>query len=118
MVTCRDTHGGRLSFVKTRRLSIILWTVVATALVEAVTIAVRFGGGLSAPEFSKTAPLLLQIHHMFWSLPLLLGASLVWRNARLSGALVGIASGLILSDLVHHLIVLPLTAGNMGWHWP
>ena len=27
---------------------------------------------MSATEFNATAPLLLQIHHMFWSVPLLL----------------------------------------------
>jgi hypothetical protein len=24
----------------------------------------------------------------------------------------------VVSDVVHHVIVLPLTVGNMGWHWP
>ena len=55
---------------------------------------------------------------MFWSLPLLAIVALVWRKPRLSGALLGIACGLILSDLAHHFLVLPLTVGNTGWHWP
>ncbi len=31
---------------------------------------------------------------------------------------LGIAAGLVLSDLVHHFVVLPLWVGNTGWHWP
>ena len=101
-----------------RRKNIILWTVASTVLIEAVTIYLRFRSGVSAIEFNKTAPLLLQIHHMFWSIPLFLVVPLVWRNPRLSGSLVGIALGLIFSDLMHHFVVLPLTVGNTGWHWP
>ena len=104
--------------MRTRRANIILWTVVSTVLIEALTIYLRFRGGVSATEFNKTAPHLLQIHHMFWSIPLMLVVPLVWRKPRLSGALLGIALGLIASDLMHHFVVLPLTVGNTGWHWP
>ena len=51
----RDTMG-------TRRAHIILWTVVSTVLIEAFTIYLRFGRGVGAVEFDKTAPLLLQMH--------------------------------------------------------
>jgi hypothetical protein len=96
----------------------MLWGVAATVLAEAVTAYLRFHRGIAAAEFNKTAPLVLQIHHMFWSIPLLVVVPFVWRKPRLSGALVGIALGLILSDLLHHFVVLPLTVGNTGWHWP
>ena len=102
----------------TRSKAIAVWTVIVTVFVEAVTVFLRFGGGLSAAEFNRDAPLLLQIHHMFWSIPLLVVAPLLWRHQRTSGALVGIALGFILSDAIHHLVVLPLTVGNTGWHWP
>jgi hypothetical protein len=95
-----------------------LWGIVSTALVEAVALYLRFRSGISAAEFNKTAPFLLQIHHMFWSIPLLLAVPLVWRRPKLSGGLLGIAIGLVLSDLLHHFAVLPLTVGNTGWHWP
>ena len=98
--------------------ALVGWAIISTVLVEAVTLYLRFRGGITATEFNKTAPLLLQIHHMFWSLPLLVIVPLVWRKPKLSGALLGIACGLILSDLLHHFLVLPLTVGNMGWHWP
>ena len=101
-----------------RRFALLCWAIGSTVLIEAVTIYLRFRTGVSATEFNKTAPLLLQIHHMFWSLPLLLIVPLVWRKPLLGGALLGLACGLILSDLMHHFIVLPLTVGNTGWHWP
>ena len=107
-----------MSILSTRRGAIVVWTVVATVLIEALTIYLRFRSGGTAVEFNKTAPLLLQIHHMFWSVPLLLVVPFLWRRPRLSGALAGIALGLILSDLMHHFVVLPLTVGNTGWHWP
>ena len=94
------------------------WTVAITLVVEVVTLYLRFGRGETATEFNKTAPLLLQIHHMFWNVPLLLVLPFVWRRPRCSGALLGIALGFVISDAVHHCIVLPLTVGNMGWHWP
>ena len=104
--------------VATRRHAVVVWTVGSAALVEAVTLYLRFHSGIAAAEFNKTAPLLLQIHHMFWSVPLFPVAWLAWRRARLSGAILGIALGFIFSDLVHHLLVLPLAVGNTGWHWP
>ena len=96
----------------------IAWTIAVTLVAEAVTVHLRFGRGETATEFNKTAPLLLQIHHMFWGVPLLLVLPLVWRKPRLSGGLLGVALGLAISDVVHHCLVLPLTVGNTGWHWP
>lgn len=98
--------------------SAVFWTIGVTMLVELITVYVRFGAGLSAVEFNESAPLLLQVHHMFWSVPLLLAPPFTWRWPGLSGALLGIALGLIASDAIHHLVVLPLTVGNTGWHWP
>jgi hypothetical protein len=94
------------------------WTIAITLIVEAVTLYLRFGRGETAAEFNKTAPLLLQIHHMFWSVPLFAVLPFVWRRPRFSGVLLGIALGFVITDAVHHCLVLPLTVGNMGWHWP
>jgi hypothetical protein len=104
--------------MRARRRVIIIWATASTVLFETVTAYLRFCNGVTATEFNQTAPLLLQIHHMFWNLPLLLVVLLVWRMPKLSGALLGIALGLILSDLLHHFVVLPVTVGNTGWHWP
>ena len=102
-----------------RQRAVVAWTAGVAIIVEAATIALRFGGGVSATDFNAAAPpLLLQIHHMFWSIPLLAVVPFVWRRPKLSGALLGVSFGLILSDLAHHFIVLPLSVGNIGWHWP
>jgi hypothetical protein len=102
----------------TRGQTVLLWGVAITVLVEAITVYLRFHKGINATEFNRTAPLLLQIHHMFWSIPLLLVVPPLWRKTRLSGALLGVSLGLIVSDLMHHFVVLPLLVGNTGWHWP
>jgi hypothetical protein len=52
-----------------RRRSLLLWAVIATIVVEVFTACLRFHGDISAVEFNKSAPLLLQIHHMFYCLP-------------------------------------------------
>jgi hypothetical protein len=104
--------------MKTPQRILWLWTGIVTVLVEAVTLYLRFRRGVTAAEFNQTAPFLLRIHHMFWAIPLLAIAWAAWRKARLSGALLGLALGLILSDLLHHFVILPLVVGNTGWHWP
>ena len=48
------------------------WTVAGTLLVEAVTVALRLGIGVSGAEFCRTAPLIVRMHH-FLVLPLWVG---------------------------------------------
>ncbi len=96
------------------------WTtgIAVTVLTEAVTLYLRFGLQRTAVEFNRTAPLLLQIHHMFWAVPLLPLIWLAWKRPRRSGVLCGIAWGFVVSDFAHHFLVLPLLIGDTGWHWP
>lgn len=102
-----------------RKHHTIVWGLFVTVGVELITVYMRFrSGGISAVEFNRTAPLLLQVHHMFWAVPLLLVVPFVWKKPRACGALLGISIGFVLSDLIHHFVVLPLTVGNTGWHWP
>lgn len=102
-----------------RKFHTIVWGLFVTVGLELITVYMRFrSGGISAVEFNRTAPLLLQIHHMFWAVPLLLVVPFVWKKPRVCGAVLGISIGFVLSDLAHHFIVLPLTVGNTGWHWP
>ena len=89
-----------------------------TIAVEAITVVARLKFG-DATTFEGTAhlPLVLRIHHMFW--PIALAPLLVLvRNRRAIHVLLGISAGLILSDVLHHFVVLPLWARNIGWHWP
>jgi len=94
------------------------WAGGTTLAAEAVTLFTRFAVGVSAVEFNRTAPLMLQMHHMFWSVPLFAAAAVLWRFQGLRRALLGIGIGLVASDLLHHFIVLPILVGNTGWHWP
>ncbi|HVW37402.1 MAG TPA: hypothetical protein VHB99_08850 [Pirellulales bacterium] len=87
-------------------------------LVELLTLYLRFGLGATATEFNRTVPLVLQVHHMFWSIPLLLLAAVCRRAPRMCSVLRGAAAGLVASDLLHHFVVLPITVGNTGWHLP
>lgn len=100
------------------RRGLLAWTLVSTALVELVTVWVRFRGGVTAEEFNPTAPFILRIHHLFWSLPLFAAAAIVRSRPPVRRALLGVAFGLIASDLLHHFAVLPVMVGNTGWHWP
>lgn len=94
-------------------------TICFTVVMELVTIALRIHYGQSAAEHIAAThpPLLMQIHHMFWSVPFIVMA-LATSERRMSLALWSISLGLIASDLSHHFLVLPLWVGNTGWHWP
>src|SRR5215216_58842 len=88
--------------------SIGYWILSLTLIIEMVTVGCRILTG-SAAEFNQgNPPLLLQIHHMFWSIPFLIALPLSWSIARIRNPIAGIAFGLILSDLLHHFLVLPL----------
>ena len=95
------------------------WAVVATLVIEAATVATRLASGVTAAEFNASVdpPLLVKMHHMFWAVPLIL-AGMFLRGKRASYVVWALALGLILSDLMHHFVVLPLWVGNTGWHWP
>lgn len=94
-----------------------MWTGVVTVVGELVTVAARLAAGGPATAILKPEThVLIRMHHMFWSIPFFIVACVVWGTAR--QRLLGIAAGLILSDLAHHFIVLPLWVGNCGWHWP
>lgn len=100
------------------RRDLLFWSAVFTLVGEAIAVALRQAMGITAVEFNRTAPLWLQVHHMFWSVPLLALAWVAQRWPRPAGMLAAVGVGCIASDLLHHFVVLPLTVGNTGWHWP
>jgi hypothetical protein len=104
--------------VRARRQWLWFWAIAVTILVEGITLYLRFGLQRTAVDFNRTAPLLLQIHHMFWAVPLLVVLPLVWKRPRLSGSMAGVSAGFVVSDLAHHFLVLPLLIGGTCWHWP
>jgi uncharacterized membrane protein YwzB len=106
-----------LSRINTR--IIIKWSIIITVIGEIITLLFRLVGGISAVDFNKTNPnILLQVHHMFWAIPFIIWAFLIKKNNIVKSRILGLSIGIILSDLVHHFILLPLLVGNTGWHWP
>jgi hypothetical protein len=103
---------------QTRRRFFILLSVL-TLLFEGATIAIRVSYGHTAEEFNRTygPPLVVKMHHLFWSIPFVIVAGLL-KNWQRTYVLWAIAGALVLSDLMHHFVVLPLWVGNTGWHWP
>lgn len=101
-----------------KRREFAIWCGAFTLLGEAVTLLLRFRTGITAVEFNRMAPFLLQIHHMFWSLPLLALAAMLRRRQPAMMLLCAAAAACVASDLLHHFVVLPLLVGNTGWHWP
>jgi hypothetical protein len=96
----------------------LCWTALFTLVGEGLTLAMRFGGGMTATEFNEHAPFLLQIHHLFWGVPLLAAAWLTRRWKAVAATLAALAVACVASDVLHHFLVLPIVAGNTGWHWP
>lgn len=95
-------------------------TIALTVLFELLTIGARVFYGQSAAEWTQATnpPLVLRVHHLFWSIPFVIAALTLSKLTRTSLVLWSIAFALILSDLIHHFIVLPIWVGNTGWHWP
>lgn len=118
-IAAKPATESPVSKSRWRKQSVIVTTGLAcTILTEFVTLYLRFGLGATAADFNRTAPLVLQVHHMFWSIPLFLAAVILRRKPKIVSALRGVAAGFVASDLLHHFVVLPLTVGNTGWHWP
>jgi hypothetical protein len=103
------TCSGGLRF-----LGVMLrWTVIF----ELVTLVLRFGFSLeSTRDTASTVGLLtagLRVHHSYLGMLLLpVAAWLPRRAAWLERRLAAIAAGLVLSDLVHHFVVLWLVTGS------
>ena len=96
----------------------LLWlTLGTTALFEIVTCIFRFGFKMRsreiAPRFKKYT-LGMRIHHGYVGAvmipPTLL---LVPEGSFLALGLLAFGAGLILSDLLHHFVVLPIFTGRM-----
>ncbi|MDP6467037.1 MAG: hypothetical protein QF918_04835 [Pirellulaceae bacterium] len=93
----------------------VWWSLALTFIIELVTVVLRFGLQLdSTRDTASTIGRLtfgIRIHHGYCGLALMLAACfLISRFPRLArwGLIIGLA--LVLSDLIHHFLVLwPLT---------
>ena len=93
-------------------------TLALAAAIEAVTLFLRFGLGLTAaenaPEFERRLLGGLRIHHGVVGALILVAAALMARWSEKWARRAAILGGaLLLSDLVHHFLVLwPLTGSH------
>lgn len=103
------------------RRPVLFWTVALTLAFELVTMVLRFGFSLeSSKHTASTIGSLtgdIRIHHGYVGVLLLLVAIVVRRrHRRLRQALVAIGLALVLSDLVHHFLVLWPIVGDPEFH--
>lgn len=93
--------------------TVVLLTAGLTAIIELVTVVLRFDFGLQAhTSTSWMAPFTLgfRVHHGYYGILMLVVAARVRRRAALRNALVIIGAALFLSDMIHHFLVLwPVT---------
>ena len=94
--------------------AILLWSLAAAAAIEALTLILRFGFSLQSTQDTTWLAAFtggLRIHHGYLGMLCLMGATLAWdRLRRTSPWAVVLGLGLLVSDLVHHFLVLwPIT---------
>jgi hypothetical protein len=90
-------------------------------LIELVTAAFRFGLGLeSTRDTASTVGLLtlgLRVHHGYLGLVLLLLSAVLWRKLPVYARWTTVwGAALVLSDLVHHFVVLWIVVGDPEFH--
>lgn len=97
--------------------TILLWTLGTTALFEIVTCVCRFAIGWRSREFAgryKRYTLGIRWHHGYFGVLLLPPVLLLVPAASpIHAPLIATGAGLIVSDLLHHFVVLPITTGEM-----
>ena len=91
----------------------LLWCLVLTAVIELVTVFLRFGLGLTAQEHSAwLAPFTFgyRDHHSYLGVVLFVAGLLVSKRPSLRRVLFIAGGALVLSDMIHHFLVLwPVT---------
>ncbi len=96
--------------------TVLLWLLVATVLLEIITCAARFGFRLRSRSwvriYSKYT-LGIRVHHGYFGVALLPALFFFPIDSKEGAGIAAFAGGLILSDLIHHLVVLPLLTGEM-----
>ena len=61
------------------------WCLAVTLVGELITIACRIAVGTSGADYlGAESHWLIRMHHMFWALPVLAVAALLWRNPPLA----------------------------------
>jgi hypothetical protein len=98
----------------------MLWTLAALAVAwtvgfELLTCVFRFGIGLRSKVYAnryRRYTLGIRVHHAYFAAVVLPAAYGVPMEPWMRDILVAAAAGLVLSDLVHHFVVLPILTGE------
>jgi len=101
---------------------IVLWALALTVALEGVTVLLRFGLGLeSSRDTASTVGALtggIRIHHGYIGVLVIVGALSClrrWPKGSRWALVIGIA--LLLSDAIHHFLVLWPMVGSPQFHW-
>jgi hypothetical protein len=89
--------------------------LIAAALFELVTVIMRFGFKMSSPTHTRRMARFTggyRIHHGYPGIGMFLAVPLIPSPTVIGSLVIIIAMMLLLSDLVHHAIVLPLCVGR------
>ena len=98
---------------------ILIWIAILTLVIEAITALLRFGFGIQATQstvFIANFTFGLRIHHGYLGIILLLIAFTPVFPFHVKNILIIIGSSLLLSDLIHHFIILWLIMGDPQFH--
>ena len=100
---------------------IFWWTLVLTIVFEIITCVLRFGMGLESTRDTASTigrlTLGLRIHHSYVGVAMLPIALFIRdRWPRIAEATIVIGLALVLSDLIHHFLVLYPITGSPHFH--
>jgi len=111
--------GGGSNVYSSSLPHVLVYGCVLAAAIELFTVWMRFGVGLqSTRDTMAMAPwtLGLRIHHGYVGLVLLLACLVLGGRPAIRNLIAMIGIGLLVSDLVHHFVVLWLTTGSPEFH--
>lgn len=98
---------------------ILFWIAILTLVIEAITALLRFGFGIQSTQstaFIANYTFGIRIHHGYLGVILLLIALISTIPVYVRNILIILGSSMLLSDLIHHFIVLWLITGDPQFH--
>jgi hypothetical protein len=107
-------HCSKLSFIQ-----VLLFGLCLAVGFELITVGMRFGLGLQSTRDTGVLAaftLGIRVHHGYFGLLLIGIAWAAIGNAGLRNAMLIVGVGLLVSDLVHHFLVLWPITGSPEFH--
>ncbi|MFW6255679.1 MAG: hypothetical protein ACOC54_02565 [Candidatus Sumerlaeota bacterium] len=97
--------------------AMIWFCVIATIVMEGITAAMRFGLGLQTSVYTANnigrLTMGIRIHHGYFGVLAIVLAGVFWRRFPAACSwLLPLGGALVLSDLIHHYIVLWIFVGD------